>query len=127
MWYFLNDKSLQDNRIEFILNLVAQSYDLPHEVRRDKAATFIAYYHQRDENGRFNALKIWQNIKRAFMEILEWHTDRRLFYLIGYLNFCGATALSIKKIAADSLTKSAFRVELKALIFREIFSNDVKC
>lgn len=126
LWYFLNDNSSQTNRIEFVLNLVASAYDMPVEVMRDKAATFIAFYRQRDESGRFDALKIWADVKTAFMEILEWHADRRLFHLIGFLIFCGHTAQSIKKLAGDSLTKSAFRGALKAKIFQLLFGADIR-
>lgn len=125
LWYFLNDKSAQTNRIEFILNLVAVQYDLPFEVRRDKASTFIAFYRQRDDDGRFDALTVWAEVKKAFMDVLEWHADSRLFHLIGYLIFCRYSVVALKKVATSSGTKSAFRRALKAIVFEQLFSEDI--
>ena len=116
-WYFISNKDNFSNRIEFILELIADEYITEAGYKNDPYYTFLVF------NKKFAKIK-WTKIKKYFMTVEEWYDDRYLYHLIGYLVNEGKTIAEIKKDADNCESKSEFRNVLKAKIFQSLFDDD---
>lgn len=84
-WYFLSNQKTKTNRIEFILNLRASALRNGNGILdNDKFKTFLQFNHILAQNDA-DVSQQWLEIKRTFMTLSEWFSDRTLFHLIGYL------------------------------------------
>ena len=116
-WYFISNKDNFSNRIEFILELIADEYITEASYKNDPYYTFLVF------NKKFAKIK-WTKIKKYFMTVEEWYDDRYLYHLIGYLVNEGKTIAEIKKDADNCESKREFRNVLKAKIFQSLFDDD---
>ena len=121
-WYFISNKDNFSNRIEFILELIADESIIDASFKNDPYYTFLVF------NKKFANKDIsnheWTNIKKYFMTVEEWYNDRYLYHLIGYLVNEGKTIAEIKKDADNCESKIEFRNALKAKIFKSLFGDD---
>ncbi len=121
-WYFISNKDNFSNRIEFILELIADESITEAGFKNDPYYTFLVF------NKKFADQDIsnpeWTNIKKYFMTIEEWYNDRYLYHLIGYLVNEGKSIAEIKKDADNCESKREFRNVLKAKIFKSLFDDD---
>lgn len=118
MWYFLTTgETSPPSRIEFIFRQIAQENATPNF--NDPFTTFH-YYNERFTDGA-EAESEWLTVKQSFMTLEEWFNDRVLFHLVGYLIHDGLKIGAIRS-AASGITKSAFRLDLKATIFERLLS-----
>jgi hypothetical protein len=120
-WFFLCNRNNYDNRIEFILDLIAENRRQSADLGSDFYATFIAFnrWFQEEHPSPEDA---WREIKYYFMQLAEWHRDRYLFHLIGFLIHQGVGVDELKRDANNFQSKEAFRGALRARVFGTIFA-----
>jgi hypothetical protein len=85
VWYFLyrgNDSP--PNRIEYLFRLIAQEQTGFDPSEEDDFHAFHFYYEKlRDRAAKVDAE--WLEVKKYFMTLEEWFSDRTLYHLIGFL------------------------------------------
>ena len=121
LWFFLSNRDDYDNRIEFILDLMAQSLEQSEGLGSDYYKTFIAFNRWFQEENPLPE-DAWMEIKYYFMQLAEWHRNRYLFHLIGFLIHQGVGVDELKSDAKSFASKEDFRGALRARIFRAIFA-----
>jgi len=123
-WYFISNKSVEANRIEFVLNLVAEDLPGNNLSRRDPLFIFLSFNkHLLEKDSNTGAE--WLTIKRYFMTLYEWFSDRKLFHLIGFLVCQRESIGSLMKLYLESNTKNEFQSTIIELIFKKVFSSPV--
>jgi len=118
-WFFISNKVVEANRIEFVLSLVANQ--LSFEGNRDRFFIFLSFSHWLSQHDEPIELA-WDRVKRCFMILREWYEDHALFHLIGFLVSRGSAIEKIMDIFYDCPTKHFFRQVLTANIFKVTFS-----
>lgn len=102
-WYFLirsNNTLTYTSRIEFIFDIISG-----RSSKSKKYHTFNFFQRLIESDG---ALKTWLEVKRGFQLLNEWHADRELYHIIGYLLEQG-TKISDLISKWGELSKSRFR------------------
>jgi len=111
-WYFINkNENNLATRIEFIFNLMS---DKPSD---DKYSTFHFFNEKFKTKSENEINDNWQEIKKYFQTLEEWHNDRELYHKIGYLIAIGT---NIKNILKEKKEKS--KTEFANWINQEIKS-----
>ena len=111
-WYFINkNENTLATRIEFIFNLMS---DKPSD---DKYSTFHFFNEKFKIKSENEINDNWQEIKKYFQTLEEWHNDRELYHKIGYLIAIGT---NIKNILKEKKEKS--KTEFANWINQEIKS-----
>ncbi|RLA52198.1 MAG: hypothetical protein DRR42_08230 [Gammaproteobacteria bacterium] len=120
LWYFLTNEDTYDTRIEFILDLMVSNFGTAHDISSDHYRTFIAFNRWfQEENPVLE--KAWMEVKYYFMQLEEWHRDRYLFHLLGFLINQGVDIEELKTKSQAEETKEAFRASLRSRIFGMVF------
>lgn len=115
LWYFLHDGiNIPSSRIEYLFQLIARETlgDVP--LLSDPHGTFH-FYQRKFEAPDADVAGEWLRVKQSFMRLQEWHGDRTLYHLIGYLVNEGDDLLTLRTMAV-SMTRTAFRQALKRRI-----------
>ena len=121
-WYFLSNRKTKTNRIEFILNLRASALHNGNGILdNDKFKTFLQFNHILTQNDA-DVSQQWLEIKRTFMTLSEWFSDRTLFHLIGYLVSQDISISKIFEISSNSQGKKDFHNRLIKQIWHLVFS-----
>ncbi|KXV70493.1 hypothetical protein AD952_12775 [Acetobacter cerevisiae] len=128
-WYFLNEEAQDANRIELILRLTA--HDLqgksPSVRPDDPSYIFLTFSHWLETTESPYPFDVcWEKIYRSFMMLHEWYQDRELFHLIGFLIASGKKISDIQKVSKQSVKKSDFKKNLKAMIRIHVIPEDQK-
>lgn len=120
LWYFLANQDAYDTRIEFILDLMAENFGYSDDIANDQFRTFIAFnrWFQEENPDLENA---WMQIKYYFMQLDEWHSDRYLFHLLGFLIHQGVGVAELRAMSQTEETKAEFRASLRSRIFGLVF------
>ena len=122
-WYFLSNRKTKTNRIEFILNLRASALHNGNGILdNDKFKTFLQFNHILAQNDA-DVSQQWLEIKRTFMTLSEWFSDRTLFHLIGYLVSQDISISKIFEISSNSQGKKDFHNRLIKQIWHLVFSD----
>lgn len=119
-WYFINNEDKYANRIEYVLELIADSLANATDAKSDDYYTFIAFNRRVNESGVSPDVE-WHRIKNDFMTLDEWFRDRYFYHLIGYLINQGVSVPVIREAAKAKDTKHAFKYELKGIVFSNLF------
>ncbi|WP_342804980.1 DUF262 domain-containing protein [Alteromonas sp. M12] len=124
-WYFISNKSITTNRIEFVLDLASRDLDSDGILDSDKLKIFLTFNRllstKGDKDKPVDVTREWLKIKQCFMTLEEWYNDRALFHLIGYLVSQNISIAQIFNVHQEALTKYDFRQTLLKLVFRETF------
>lgn len=114
-WYFLsNAPQTGQNRIGFLFDLVARSYNIP---AADHDAYRLFYiFNERMQTPGVTAETEWASIKRAYLMLEEWYEDRKLYHMVGFLVSQGTSISKIQGFSTDC-TKSAFEQRLRDAIY----------
>lgn len=110
LWYFLCNRQVRDNRIEFIFNLMNDSADT------DTYSTFRFFSARLADNSEEDMKKNWEEIQGYYQRFNEWFHDRELYHKIGFL--LTAEIANIKELYSQSskLRKSEFVAYINDLI-----------
>lgn len=110
LWYFLCNRQVRDNRIEFIFNLMNDSADT------DTYSTFRFFSARLTDNSEEDMKKNWEEIQGYYQRFNEWFHDRELYHKIGFL--LTAEIANIKELYSQSskLRKSEFVAYINELI-----------
>ena len=121
-WYFLSNKEVESNRIEFVLGLVAEEMEIEGKriPKRDEYYVFLMFNKWISENESSIEEK-WEHVKRCFMTLREWYEDRVFFHIIGFLISRGMDISELFSYFKKSHTKHEFSSELKSLLFKKSF------
>lgn len=120
-WFFLNEKPIKNNRIEFIFNLMNDAPDTD-----DKYSTF-KYFNSKFSNKTKKTIDdVWHQIKIRYQAFNEWFENRELYHKIGYL-LC-ISQVDIKTLYNQSfeMTKSEFLKYIDGMIKNSISSIDLE-
>ena len=121
-WYFLSNRKTKTNRIEFILNLRALAlHNGKGILDNDKFKTFLQFNHILAQDDA-DVSQQWLEIKKTFMTLSEWFSDRTLFHLIGYLVSQDVSISKIFEISNNSQGKKDFHNRLIKQIWHLVFS-----
>lgn len=122
-WYFLNRVGKAQNRIGFLLELVARSEGIPLEFAQAQNPVFLAFSKKLlVENA--NHEKEWLKIKEQFMRLDEWYENRLLYHMVGFLIHESVSLDEISRLA-KGCTKSDFRLKLRRRIFAGTIAGDL--
>jgi hypothetical protein len=117
-WCFLsNDAGKYGGRIGFLFELVARRDGMQRG--RDEYATFN-YFSQKFIQNDADVEAEWSTVKKTFMALEEWFSDRRLYHLVGYLIWAGVDVNELLT-QADGATKLEFKEKLRVKIFGHSF------
>lgn len=117
-WGFLsNDTARRGGRIDIIFDLIARQDGM--SLSRDEYATFNHFTNK--FSGRDVDLETqWLRVKRTFMVLEEWFSDRRLYHLAGFLIWMDVDINELHAFAAEA-TKRNFKETLRQKIFELVF------
>ncbi|MEK6623461.1 MAG: DUF262 domain-containing protein [Bdellovibrionota bacterium] len=121
-WYFINNENKYDNRIQYVLELMADERGHALDAKDDHYYTFIAFNRLVNTlDGNFEIE--WKRIKNCFMTLEEWYKDRYFYHLIGFLINQNTSILDLLNWAKAGSTKRDFKFTLKKHVFEKMFSN----
>lgn len=125
-WYFISNKSITTNRIEFVLDLASRELDSEGILDTDKLKIFLTFNrllsNSDNKDKPVDVAREWLKIKQCFMTLEEWYSDRALFHLIGYLVSQKVSIAQIFDLHQEALTKYDFRQSLLKLVFSKTFN-----
>jgi len=120
-WFFANNQNKEANRIEFILDLVANQLPNYEDIsRRDPFHIFLTFHHHLALN-KIPIEDEWYSVKQYFMTLREWFEDRGLFHLVGLLVLSGESVGALMELYNKCSTKQEFRRNLIKLEFSKLF------
>lgn len=128
-WYFLqNEESDGANRIGLLFRLASYL-----ATNGDSSVLggqpYSVFFHFSDRLRDNSADDEWKHLRTIFMSLEEWHEDRELFHIIGFiLQQGGRSNLStIAELLAQSLNlpKQAFSRTLRSRIFKPLFGRSL--
>jgi hypothetical protein len=121
-WFFISNKSIKTNRIEFVLSLAARELNSEGIIPTDKLKIFLQFS-QLINDKNTDVVQEWLKVKQCFMTLEEWYNDRALFHLVGYLVSQKVTIERLFDLSQASQTKYEFRQALIQLVFAKSFPN----
>ncbi|NWL14427.1 DUF262 domain-containing protein [Pseudoalteromonas sp. Scap03] len=125
-WYFISNKSITTNRIEFVLDLASRNLNDEGILDTDKLKIFLTFNrllsNSGDKDKPVDVAREWLKVKQCFMTLEEWYNDRALFHLIGYLVSQKVSISHIFELHQEALTKYDFRQSLLKLVFSKTFN-----
>ena len=113
LWYFLTNKTIKDNRIEFIFDLMNKGHR-PNE--NDPYSTFRYFSGVIISKSTTSIEENWRKIKSCFQRFREWYDDNELYHKIGYLLSIEVTHINELLTESSSVTKSDFKKYLDSQI-----------
>lgn len=125
-WYFISNRKITSNRIEFVLSLAARNLDCEGIIETDKLKIFLQFNQLFNSSNNsdltHDVANEWLKIKQCFMTLEEWYNDRALFHLIGYLISQNVSISELFDLNQNASTKYAFRTELLKRAFNKTFN-----
>ena len=123
-WYFLMNRNLESNRIDFLLRLHADKIQPGNLNREDPSYVFLAFADRLNRDG-VDPVAEWGSIKQLFLRLDEWYRDRGFYHLIGFLTAAGVGIPAILQLAQDR-SKHVFRAALKDRILAHVLGQRVE-
>lgn len=109
-WYFLCNRQISDNRIEFIFDLMNDSDD------GDPYSTFRFFNAKLTGKNEADIKKIWEEIQGYYQRFNEWFHNRELYHKIGFLLTAEIANIKDLYIQSSNLKKSEFVAYIDDLI-----------
>ena len=110
LWYFLSNKPKDDNRIEYIFDLMNTSNDAdPYSTFRFFSAKLMG---KTEEDMKNN----WEEVQKYYQRFNEWFSERELYHKIGFL--LTAEIASVRELydRSSAMKKSEFLLYVNDLI-----------
>ena len=109
-WYFLSDIHREDNRIEYIFNLMNDSGDY------DTYSTFRFFNAKLSGKTEEDMNRYWETIQAYYQRFNEWFSDRELYHKIGFILTTKIASVRDLYDKSSSLKKSEFLVHIDSVI-----------
>lgn len=110
LWYFLNNHEKEDNRIEYIFNLMNENGN------NDAYSTFRFFSDRLNPKTELVMKENWENVHDYYQRFNEWFHDRELYHKIGFILTSKISSIDSLYQAASEKTKKDFKVYLDSLI-----------
>ncbi len=110
LWYFLNNLEKEDNRIEYIFNLMNENGS------NDAYSTFRFFSEKLNPKTELVMKENWENVHDYYQRFDEWFHDRELYHKIGFILTSKISSIDSLYQAASEKTKKAFKEYLDSLI-----------
>ncbi|WP_461811401.1 DUF262 domain-containing protein [Faecalimonas sp.] len=109
-WYFLSDDQREDNRIEYIFNLMNDSGDY------DSYSTFRFFNTKLCGKTEEDMNQYWEAIQAYYQRFNEWFSDRELYHKIGFI--LTAKIANVRELydKSSALKKSEFLLYIDSVI-----------
>ena len=122
LWYFMHKGEVSyPTRIQYLFELITHSSPQADDLNKDDPMfIFLAYNRMFTQSGAKPDSE-WLKVKQKFMICEEWHADRVLYHLIGYLVINGVSLLDIMKESTSCNSKSDFKGRLKNIVLKVLF------
>lgn len=120
-WFFISNKQVKTNRIEFVLSLVAKRLGSEGIIATDVLKIFLQF-NQLLSDTSTDVAQEWLKVKQCFMTLEEWFNDRTLFHLVGYLVTQRVAIWHLFDLSQNSCTKHEFRQTLIELVFSKLIT-----
>ena len=113
-WYFISNEDREDNRIELLLRVIADTLPSSSVSTHDPYAIFLTFAHYLEHaNGDPQAVAaLWLRVKRLFMTLDEWFEDRKYYHLVGYLISQNVALQTLITLHQQSRSKQRFLIGL---------------
>lgn len=96
LWLYISDnRQKYENRIEFIFDLLSDKTENSQFYHTFYFFNKKYFINDLDEENLPKVEKVWENVKKEFLKIIDWFEDREMFHFVGYLI---ATGDNLKKI-----------------------------
>jgi uncharacterized protein with ParB-like and HNH nuclease domain len=110
LWYFLSDEQKNDNRIEYIFDLMNSSED------KDPYSTFRFFYTKLSGKTEDDMNRYWEEIQAYYQRFNEWFYERELYHKIGFILTTKITKVKELYDKSSTLRKSEFVSYIDMLI-----------
>jgi len=110
LWYFLSDEQKEDNRIEYIFNLMNDSGET------DQYSTFRFFYSCLAGKSEEVMSSYWEKIQAHYQRFNEWFSERELYHKIGFLLASKIAKIKDLYNCSTSLKKREFVQHIDMLI-----------
>jgi hypothetical protein len=112
-WAFLtNDLAVKENRIGFLFRLAMGK--MGTRIAGRTYGTFYEYSRTLNAEGA-DPEREWDKIKQLYMLLEEWHEDRTLFHMIGFLICSGASLADLVEISTGQAKREFRRTVLEKI------------
>lgn len=110
LWYFLNNIEKEDNRIEYI-------FDLMNEHRSDDNYSTFRFFSERLNSKTESVMKEnWEKVHDYYQRFDEWFHDRELYHKIGFILTSKISSIDDLYQAVSEKTKIEFKEYLDSII-----------
>ncbi len=110
LWYFLSDKNKDDNRIEYIFDLMNDSDD------GEPYSTFRFFYTKLAGKTEKEMNFYWERVQEYYQRFYEWFNDRMLYHKIGFILTVGIESVKDLYIKSSEMKKSEFNEHIDSII-----------
>jgi hypothetical protein len=117
LWYFLSDAQKDDNRIEYIFDLMNDSNDT------DTYSTFRFFNAKLAGKTEDDMNKYWEAIQSYYQRFNEWFSERELYHKIGFILTAKIAKVKELYYKSSTLRKSEFVSYIDAMI-RNHYKNE---
>lgn len=112
LWFFLSDKIKEDNRIEYIFDLINDSLDA------DPYSTFRFFYAKLAGKSEADMNYYWEMIQAYYQRFNEWFSERELYHKIGFILTAEIAKVKDLYERSSKMKKSEFVTYLDSIIQR---------
>lgn len=116
LWYFLSDDDKEDNRIEYIFNLMNKNAD------SDTYSTFRYFSEKLSGKTESDMNTNWEAVQAYYQRFNEWFHNRELYHKIGFILTSKIVNIKLLYEKSSSLKKSRFISFLDGII-KEYYKN----
>lgn len=110
LWYFLSDEKKEDNRIEYIFNLMNDSTDT------DPYSTFRFFYAKLAGKTEDDMNRYWEMVQAYYQRFNEWFSERELYHKIGFILTVKIAKVKDLYDSSSTLRKSDFISHIDGMI-----------
>ena len=110
LWYFLSDAQKDDNRIEYIFDLMNDSDDT------DPYSTFRYFNARLARKTEDDMNQYWEEIQSYYQRFNEWFSERELYHKIGFILTAKIAKVKELYIKSSALRKSEFVSYIDSMI-----------
>ena len=110
LWYFLSNTDKEDNRIEYI-------FDLMNDIKSEDTYSTFRFFNKRlSAKTELDMKQNWEEVHDYYQRFDEWFHDRELYHKIGFILASKITTIDKLYEVANEKTKIEFKEYLNEII-----------